>query len=94
MIKELTKQIAIGSSILVLVVAPSLANAQTINLAILSNQKSSSQTATTNNLLKQILNELQQIHQLQQDPGLPTPSTILSSPPPFNATTCKPVLRL
>jgi hypothetical protein len=39
---------------------------------------------------------LQQIHQLQQHPVLPTPSTavpvppFLSSPPPFNATTCEP----
>src|SRR5437899_13004878 len=82
-------------SISILLIAPSHV------FAILSNQTSSNQTATTNNLLKQILNELQQIHQLQQHPVLPTPSTIpptaavpvppfLSSPPPFNARTCKP----
>jgi hypothetical protein len=83
--------ISISISISILLVAPSHV------FAILSNQTSSNQTATTNNLLKQILNELQQIHQLQQHPVLPTPSTavpvppFLSSPPPsFNATTCKP----
>jgi hypothetical protein len=63
--------ISISIPISILLIAPS----HVFVFAILSNQTSSNQTATTNSLLKQILNELQQIRQLQQHPVLPTPPT-------------------
>jgi hypothetical protein len=62
--------IPIPISISILLIAPSHV------FALISSNQTSSNETTTNSLLKQILNELQQIHQLELHPVLSTPIPI------------------